>query len=329
LIDLAIPHVQCVESTVNHGRFEVTPLEAGFGVTIGNSMRRVLLSSLPGAAITWIKIREVPHEFSDIPNVKEDVTQIVLNIKQIRLRLQSEGPSLITLAVNRAGAVTAGDIDCPSDVEIVNPDLYLFTQDSAETETVIEFTVERGKGYIPGEDRDAPQLGMIPVDAIYTPVNKVMYAVEHTRVGQYTNYDRLVLDVWTDGTITPEDAVSQAAAILVSHLNLLARSPREEQRMEILPSSDVTLPQRIADTPIEELDLSVRAYNCLKRSSITKLGQVLRMTDEELLAVRHFGQKSLNELYDRLLMRAPTGDSANPLSRLAGIPIGDADDEEE
>lgn len=317
-----------MESTTNHGRFEVAPLESGFGITIGNAMRRVLLSSLPGAAITWIKIRDVAHEFSDVPNVREDVTQIVLNVKQIRLRCNADESVLMHLTVRREGPVTAADIEAPSTVEIVNPDLYLFTQDATETETDIEFTVENGKGYVPSEDRETPQIGMIPVDAIYTPVTKVSYSVEHTRVGQLTNYDRLTLDVWTDGTITPEDAVGQSASILVGHLNLLLPGP--ERPLEGAgPESalDVSIPQRIADTPIEELDLSVRAYNCLKRSSITRLGQVLRMTDEELLNVRHFGRKSLDELYDRLLMRTSAEQPASPFGLLGDLPIAQDDEE--
>lgn len=317
-----------MESTTNHGRFEVTPLESGFGITIGNAMRRVLLSSLPGAAITWIKIRDVAHEFSDVPNVREDVTQIVLNVKQIRLRCNSEEPVLMHLTVRREGPVTAADIEAPSSIEIVNPDLYLFTQDSAETETDIEFTVENGKGYVPSEERETPQIGMIPVDAIYTPVTKVSYSVEHTRVGQLTNYDRLTLDVWTDGTIRPEDAVGQSATILVNHLSLLV--PGQIAITDVPPpppGSEVPIPQRIADTPIEELDLSVRAYNCLKRSSITRLGDVLRMTDDQLLSVRHFGRKSLDELYDRLLMRAGGEQPASPFGLLGDLPI--AQDEEE
>lgn len=317
-----------MESTTNHGRFEVAPLESGFGITIGNAMRRVLLSSLPGAAVTWIKIREVAHEFSDVPNVREDVTQIVLNVKQIRLRCNSDEPVLMHLTVRREGPVTAADIEAPSTIEIVNPDLYLFTQDSTDTETDIEFTVEKGKGYVPSEERETPQIGMIPVDAIFTPVTKVSYSVEHTRVGQFTNYDRLTLDVWTDGTVTPEDAVGQSAAILVNHLSLLV--PGQVQITEGSPEGagmDVAIPQRIADTPIEELDLSVRAYNCLKRSSITRLGQVLRMTDEDLLNVRHFGRKSLDELYDRLLMRASGEEPSTPFGLLGDLPI--AQDEEE
>ncbi len=327
LVDEALPRVQCVESGTNHGRFEVTPLEGGFGVTIGNAMRRVLLASLPGAAVTWIKIRDVAHEFSDIANVKEDVTQIVLAIKQIRLRSTSSDPVLMHLAVGKEGPVTAGDIEYPSSVEIVNPDLYLFTQDSGETTTDIEFTVEQGKGYIPAEERESAQIGMIPVDAIYTPVTKVSYAVDHTRVGAFTNFDRLSLDVWTDGTISPEDAVSQAATILVSRLNLLVHPGGLQEAIVQGPTDEIAIPARLAETPIEELDLSVRAFNCLKRSSITKLGQVLRMTDDELLAVRHFGRKSLDELYDRLQMRLPVAVHDSPFGELLGDITTDTDEE--
>lgn len=306
---LATPSLHRIESTDRFGRFEVMPLEPGFGTTIGNAMRRVLISSLPGAAVTWIKIREVAHEFTDVPNAKEDVTEVVLNVKKIRLRSFSDQPVTLHLTVQREGPITAADIELPSTVEIVNPDQYLLTLASDEQEFDMELTVERGKGYVPADTRQSEVIGMIPVDSIFSPVIKVNFTIEPTRVQQTTNYDRLILDVWTDGTITADDAVAQAAEILVSHFSLLGGTgvpgllPPAERPL----TSGIEIPTSIYNTPIEELDLSVRAYNCLKRSNITKVGQVLQMTEEELLAVRHFGRKSLDELIDRLALRAVPG----------------------
>jgi DNA-directed RNA polymerase subunit alpha len=306
LLPIAAPALHRIEGTDRFGRFELMPLEPGFGTTIGNAMRRVLISSLPGAAVTWIKIRDVAHEFTDVPNAKEDVTEVVLNVKKIRLRSFSDDPVTLHLTLQREGPVTAGDIELPSTVEIVNPDQYLLTLASDEQEFDMELTVERGKGYTPADARQSEIIGMIPVDSIYSPVVKVNFTVEPTRVQQTTNYDRLILDVWTDGTMLAEDAVSQSAEILVSHFALLGGAglpgllaPSEKQAV-----SGIDIPTNIFNTPIEELDLSVRAYNCLKRSNITKVGQVLQMTEDELLAVRHFGKKSLDELIDRLALRA-------------------------
>ena len=298
-----------VESDGRYGRFELHPLESGFGITIGNAMRRVLLSSLPGAAVTSIRIRDVPHEFTDVPNAKEDVTEVVLNVKRLRLRSFSEQPVTMHVTLQREGPVTAADIEVPSNIEIVNPEQYLLTLASDEQEFEMELTVEKGKGYVPADGRESDVIGLIPVDAIFSPVVKVNFSVEPTRVQQAINYDRLVLDIWTDGTITPEDAVSQAAEILVSHFSLLGNAGASGL---ILPAekpaaSHVDIPPAIFNTPIEELDLSVRAYNCLKRSNITKLGQVLQMTEDELLAVRHFGRKSLDELIERLALRTEPG----------------------
>ena len=305
-----------VESDGRYGRFELHPLESGFGITIGNAMRRVLLSSLPGAAVTSIRIRDVPHEFTDVPNAKEDVTEVVLNVKRIRLRSFSDQPVTMHVTLQREGPVTAGDIEVPSNIEIVNPEQYLLTLAGDEQEFEMELTVEKGKGYVPADGRESDVIGLIPVDAIFSPVVKVNFTVEPTRVQQAINYDRLVLDIWTDGTITPEDAVGQAAEILVSHFSLLGNAGVSSL---ILPAekpatSHVDIPPAIFNTPIEELDLSVRAYNCLKRSNITKLGQVLQMTEDELLAVRHFGRKSLDELVERLALRTEPGAIPDDLS---------------
>jgi DNA-directed RNA polymerase subunit alpha len=282
-------------------------LEAGYGRTLGNALRRVLLSSLPGAAITSVKIEGAQHEFQDVPGVKEDVTDIVLNVKKIRLRSFSDRPVTMRIEVTGARDVTAADIQAPSTVEIVTPDVHICTLDGSDSHLDLELVVESGKGYVPAESKEGQPIGQIPVDAIFSPVQRVNYIVENTRVGQMTNYDRITLQVWTDGTLSPEESLRRAANILVDHFRMIAGYTGEGEPVEIIehaPSlpggSQIPIPQRVYDTPIEELDLSVRAYNCLKRSGITKVGQVLTMNEEDLLAVRNFGEKSLNELKDSL-----------------------------
>lgn len=305
--------------TMNHySVFRIEPLEPGFGTTLGNAMRRVLLSSLPGAAITQIKINNIYHEFSDIPHVKEDTTELILNIKQIRIRLHQDRPARLLLEATGPGRITAADIICPPDVEIVNPEQYLATLDSPEAKLSIEFTVERGRGYASADAQEGLPIGVIPIDAIYTPIRRVNYQVENTRVGQQTNFDRLTLEVWTDGTVEPEEAVSQSAQILMRHLNLLAElGGRHAPELARPATGAMPVPTSVAEMPIEELELSVRAYNCLKRSGITKVGKVLQMNEDDLLSVRNFGRKSLEELRDKLRQRgllessrlAPTGPS--------------------
>jgi DNA-directed RNA polymerase subunit alpha len=272
-------------------------------MTLGNALRRVLLSSLPGAAVTSIRIDGAQHEFQDIPHVMEDVTDIVLNVKKLRLRSFSDHPVSMRLEVNGERVVTAADIMAPSTVEIVNTDLYIATLDNEDARLEMELVVEMGRGYVPADSKEDQPIGVIPIDAIYTPVQKVNYAVEHTRVGQMTNYDKIVLDIWTDGTLLPDEALRQSADILVRHFTQLANYRATLAEPEKPPLSSMPIPQKIYDTPIEELDLSVRAYNCLKRSNITKVGQVLSMNEEDLLGVRNFGEKSLQELRERLLLR--------------------------
>ena len=310
-----------VSDSDRHGRYYVEPLETGFGQTLGNALRRVLLSSLPGAAVTSIKIDDVYHEFSAIPDIKQDTTELILNIKQIRLRSFSDRPVQCRLEAAGGGQVTAADIICPPDVEIVNPEQVLATLDGPDSRLSVELTVERGRGYVPADNREGLPIGVIPVDAIYTPVRRVNYQVEPTRVGQVTDYERLVLDVWTDGTITPDEAVSQASQILVRHLNLLielvAKPMGRQEKQQI---GAATIPAKLYDTPIEDLDLSVRAYNCLKRAGITKVGQVLEMSEDDLLGVRNFGRKSLDELRERLASR-----DLLEHSRLAPAPIDEAE----
>lgn len=302
MLNLVLPKIECDASSRNYGRFIIGPLESGYGITLGNALRRVLLSSLPGAAVTSIRISGVHHEFSAISHVKEDTTALILNLKQLRLKLQGDESVRLRVEVKGEGEITAGDIVCPSQVEIVNPDLHLLTGDSGEAELDMELVVERGKGYSPAEERGKLPIGEIPVDAVFSPIRKANFVVERARVGQMTNFDRLIMEIWTDGTIEPEEALSSAAEILVDHLSLLVgvgeMPPEEEEEAE-----EGLIPIRIYETPIEELELSVRAYNCLKRAGITKVGEILeKMTegDDEILAIRNFGKKSLAELKERM-----------------------------
>ncbi len=301
MLDFVLPKIEREASARNYGKFVIGPMESGYGITLGNALRRVLLSSLPGAAVTSIRVGGVHHEFSPIPGVREDTTALLLNVKQLRLKSELDEPVRLHVDVRNEGPVTAGDLIGPPEVEIVNPELLLLTADSPDVDIDIELTVNRGRGYSPAEERGKLPLGEIPVDAIYAPVRKVNYAVSRARIGQNTNYDRLVLEIWTDGTIAPEAALRESARLLVRHLTLVAGA-------DVVPAEQAAaegrgVPSRIADVPIEELELSVRAYNCLKRAGITKVGEVLTRLEkgeEEVLAIRNFGRKSLNELVERL-----------------------------
>jgi len=260
---------------------------------------------MTGAAITSIRVSDVHHEFSVIPHVKEDMTQLILNVKQVRLRIYHDDSdsARLRLEVGGEGVVTAGDLECPGDVEIINPDLYLFTVDSDEAEVEMELTVQRGKGYSPAEERGKLPIGELPIDAIFSPIRKVGYEVERARVGQMTNFDRLIMEIWTDGTIRPQEALSEAAKLLVKHLLLVAGVEEEilEEKAE-----EEGIPARVYDMLIEDLDLSVRVYNCLKRIGITNVGEVLERLekgDDEILAIRNFGPKSLAELREKLQAR--------------------------
>lgn len=300
MFDVALK-VENVATAENYGRFKIEPLEPGYGITLGNALRRILLSSLPGAAITSIKIDGVSHEFTSLPNIKEDVTEIILNVKRIRLRSFSERPVRLNLSIRGERIARAGDIEAPGQlVEIINNDQPIATLDNPDARLDMELTVERGVGYNSAENRDNMPIGVIPVDAIYTPIPKINYVVEHTRVGQMTDYDRLLIEVWTDGSIEPGDALSQAATILRQHSEIIANFNRiAEPEREPLPGSQV--PSHFYETPIEDLNLSVRTYNCLKRSNITKVGQILAMDEKDLLSVRNFGRKSYDELRDQLI----------------------------
>jgi DNA-directed RNA polymerase subunit alpha len=295
------PRIDEVFAEGNLSRFEVTPLQEGYGVTLGNALRRVLLSSLEGAAATSIQINGVFHEFSTIENVKEDVTQIVLNVKKLRLRSFARHPITLKLVKRGAGPVTAADITESADVEIVNPDLVLLTLDSDSGSIEMDLTVETGMGYRPAEHTEEMPIGVVPVDAIFSPVRRVNYQVEKTRVGQMTNYDKLMLEIESDGTTTAEAALSQAADILVREFGRFAEIGRPS--VTASDASPVAPSANLLDAPIEELDLPMRAYNSLKRNSITKIGQVLSLSDDEFLRMRNFGQKSLDELKERLALR--------------------------
>ncbi len=301
MLNMVLPKIEVEASSQNYGHFIISPLESGYGITLGNSLRRVLLSSLPGAAVSSIRISGIHHEFSAIPEVREDTTQLILNVKQIRLINHSDEAVRIHVEVTNEGPVTAGDLICPPEVEIVNPDLYLLTANSNDVDLDIEMVVENGRGYSPAEERSKLPLGEIPVDSIFSPIKKSAYRVERTRIGQQTDYDKLNLEVWTDGTVTPEDAVRKAANILVQYLTLLAGA--ETVEVEQPEVEEEGIPSGVFDAPIEELELTVRAYNCLKRAGITKVGEILRRMEkgeEEMLAIRNFGKKSLDELVDKL-----------------------------
>jgi DNA-directed RNA polymerase subunit alpha len=300
---LAVPQIEIVESDDDFARVVAEPLEPGFGITVGNALRRVLLSSLPGAAVVSVRIDGVQHEFSTIPHMKEDTIEFLLNVKELRLRALSDRPGKLFLEITgREGGITAADIQAPPDYEIVNTGLHLATLDSTEAELRVEFNVEQGRGYVPAGQTDGLPIGVIPVDAIFTPVHKVNYKVEHTRVGQASNFDRLVLEVWTDGTVSAVEAISQSADILLGQLALFSQlgKPAPPLVERGLGAGTVLTPGRY-NTPIEDLQLSVRAYNCLKRSGLMTVGQVLEKSEDELLSLRNFGRKSYDELRDRLI----------------------------
>jgi DNA-directed RNA polymerase subunit alpha len=307
------PHIEEVHAEGNLSRFEVTPLQEGYGMTLGNGLRRVLLSSLEGAAVTSVQINGVFHEFSTIENVKEDVTQIVLNVKKLRLRSFARHAVTLKLVKRGAGPVTAADITESADIEIVNPDLVLLTLDSDSGSIEMDLTVETGMGYRPAEHTEEMPIGVVPVDAIFSPVRRVNYQVEKTRVGQMTNYDKLAIEIETDGTTTAQAALSQAAQILVREFGRFADIGRPS-----IAGSDTAAPAapsaNLLDAPIEELDLPMRAYNSLKRNSITKIGQVLSLSDDEFLRMRNFGQKSLDELKERLALRGFIAPEATSMS---------------
>jgi len=319
LNELESPHIEIEEEAESYARIVAEPLEAGFGITLGNALRRVLLGSLPGAAVTSIRIDEVEHEFSTIPHVKEDTTEFLLNVKDIRLRALSDRPAKMYLEASGERIVTAADIQVSPDYEIVNPDVYLASLDSPEAHLTVEFNVERGKGYVPAGQVNGLPIGVIPVDAIFTPVRRANFRVERTRVGQVTNYDRLILEVWTDGTISGIEAISAAAEILSGQLTIFTQLGKPQPPLvERGLGVGTALPPDRYNTPIEDLNLSVRAYNCLKRSGLMTVGQVLEKSEDELLSLRNFGRKSYDELRERLVEMGflqPGGEEEEELER--------------
>lgn len=317
--NMVLPHkVESDAATRNYGRFIISPLESGYGQTLGNALRRVLLSSLPGAAVTSIRVSDVHHEFSAIPHVREDMTQFILQVKQLRLTMHDVEQQRLRLEHRGEGTVTAADIICPPEVQIVNSDLYLFTVDSPDAHLEMEFEVRMGRGYSPAEERGRLPIGELPIDAIFSPIRRVNFDVERARVGQRTNYDKLIIEIWTDGTIRPEDALRQSAQIMMKHLTVIGGvdfpgTDFEDYYAggaEPVGASEVrggrgkgSNPNHLYDKPIEELDLSVRVFNSLKRTGITTIGDVLDMLDrgqDAMLAIRNFGEKSLDELVVKL-----------------------------
>ncbi len=300
ITNMVMPKIEREAEARNYGKFVISPLEHGYGVTLGNALRRVLLSSLEGAAVTSIRIVDILHEFSDIPGVREDVLQVMLQIKQLRLMLEGVDSTRMHLEVRGEGVVTAADIITSPEVNIINPDLYLFTADNSKTRLDIEMIVERGRGYTPSNERGRMPIGELPVDAIFSPVKRVNWEVQAARVGQSTNYDKLVLEIWTDGAISPEKALSASAKLLIEHLRYVAGI--SEETLSISMDKEVSgshLTSEVAETPVESLDLSVRVFNSLKRTGITTVGDVLELLekgDQAVMSIRNFGEKSLDEL---------------------------------
>ncbi len=304
MIEIEKPKVECVEVSDDekYGKFVVEPLERGYGITLGNSLRRILLSSLPGVAVTSIKIENINHEFSTIPGVKEDVTEIILNIKSLAVKLHADGPKTVYINHEGAGEICARDIKCDSDVEIINGDLHIATLNE-DAKLFIELTLDKGRGYVSADKNKQtlqPIIGLIPVDSIYTPVEKVNYTVENTRVGQITDYDKLILEVWTNGTINPPDAVSLGAKIMNEHLNLFIDLSDSAKNTEIMVEKEQNKKEKVLETTIEELDLSVRSYNCLKRAGINTVQDLTTRSENDMMKVRNLGRKSLEEVIAKL-----------------------------
>lgn len=299
MIEFEKPNIHKIEETDNFGKFVVEPLERGYGTTLGNSLRRVMLASLPGAAITSIQIDGVLHEFSTVDGVTEDVTQIILNLKKVALRIDGDDAKDLEVDVKGPAEVTAADIQGDGDVSILNPDLHLATvADGAELH--IKMTADKGRGYSSADDNkanmDMSAIGVLPIDSIYTPIDRVNYTVENTRVGQSNDYDKLTLDVWTNGSLSPTDAISLAAKILNDHLAMFVNLTEEAQTTQVMVEREETHQEKVLDKTIEELDLSVRSYNCLKRADIQTVKDLTERTELDMMKVRNLGQKSLDEI---------------------------------
>jgi len=303
VLEIEKPKIEVVEinDDCTYGKFTVEPLERGYGITLGNSLRRILLSSLPGAAVTSVKINGVLHEFSTIPGVVEDVTDIILNLKSLSLKLHSDEEKILRIEADTEGVVKAGDIISDADVEILNPDLVIATL-SANANLSMEITVSKGRGYVSAERNKKNEhiIGVIPVDSVFTPVSKVNYNVENTRVGQITDYDKLTIEVWTDGSIRPDEAISLSAKILSEHLRLFIGLTETVSDVEIMVEKEEEQKDKILEMTIEELDLSVRSYNCLKRAGINTVEELIQRNEDDMMKVRNLGKKSLEEVVNKL-----------------------------
>jgi DNA-directed RNA polymerase subunit alpha len=304
MIEIEKPRIETAEMKPDgsYGKFVLEPLERGYGTTLGNSLRRVLLSSLPGVAVTSIKIDGVQHEFSTIPGVKEDVTEIVLNIKGLTAKIHGDAPKTVYIEAEGECEVTAGDIKADSEVEILDPTMHIATLDQ-NAKLYMEIVIDKGRGYVPAERNKANlqnNVGAIAVDSIYTPVLKVNYTVENTRVGQITDYDKLSLEVWTDGTISAKESISLAAKVLNEHLNLFVDLSEEAASAEIMVEKDDKGNEKVLEMTIEELDLSVRSFNCLKRAGINTVGDLINKSEDDMMKVRNLGKKSLEEVIYKL-----------------------------
>lgn len=303
MIEIEKPNIETVEVSedAKYGKFVVEPLERGYGTTLGNSLRRILLSSLPGSAVTTVQIDGVLHEFSTIEGVVEDVTTIILNLKKLALKIYSDEEKVLEIEQTGDGIITAKDITHDSDVDILNPDLHIATLTEGAN-LHMRLTAKRGRGYVPAEGNNADDLpiGVLPIDSIYTPVSRVNYQVENTRVGQITNYDKLTMDVWTDGSIRPEEAVSLGAKILNEHLNIFIGLTDQAQNAEIMVEKEEDQKEKVLEMTIEELDLSVRSYNCLKRAGINTVQELTQKSEDDMMKVRNLGRKSLEEVQEKL-----------------------------
>jgi len=303
MIEIEKPKIECVESSEDgsYGKFVIEPLERGYGITLGNSLRRILLSSLPGAAVTSIKIDGVLHEFSTIPGVKEDVTEIVLNLKSLALKINGEGPRTVYIDTRGQGEIKAGDIRAEGDVEIFNKDLHIATLNE-DSRFYMEINIDKGRGYVPAEKNKESNkpIGVIPVDSIYTPVKRINYSVEDTRVGQVTDYDKLTFEIWTNGTIKPDESLSLGSKVLIEHLKLFMTLTDHVTDVNIMVEKEEDKKEKVLDMTIEELDLSVRSYNCLKRAGINSVEELTLRSVEDMMKVRNLGKKSLEEVEQKL-----------------------------
>jgi DNA-directed RNA polymerase subunit alpha len=303
MIEIEKPKIECIEMSedFSFGKFIVEPLERGYGTTLGNSLRRILLSSLPGCAVTSIKIDGVLHEFSTVPGVAEDVIEIILNIKNLALKMHGDNTKIIKIDVQGEREIKAGDIICDADIEIMNPDLHIATLDEGHR-FYMEMTVEKGRGYQTSEKNKQPgqPIGIIPIDSIFTPVRKVNYLIENTRVGQVTDFDKLVLEIWTNGTIKPDESISFGAKILSEHLKLFITLTEHVGNVEIMVEKEEDKKEKVLEMTIEELDLSVRSFNCLKRAGINTVEELTQRTEEDMMKVRNLGKKSLEEVQQKL-----------------------------